>query len=188
MNSESANIRFVTVRSGSVFPCGRRSDDGTRLTEAQRRVEPQSHHYSGREVRAEYARERVSMVLFPSGSFVAPVYYALAVVIAADGGDLFVAPARFGISRSGLTDHSGGHALHCGQPDQHCRQFAIIPKCSQFWRYQLSMFQLARFLTSAAACRLISKLPKITPPPAPRESRQKIRACRRSPLPCRATQ
>ena len=54
---------------------------------------------------------------------VAPFYYASCRHHAADGGDLtrrdyrLSRPARFGAAGSGLSDHSGGHALPRCQPD-----------------------------------------------------------------------
>lgn len=73
---------------------------------------------------------------------VAPVYYASCGHHAADGGDLtrrdyrLSRPARFGAAGSGLSDHSGGHALPRCQPGCHdlCRyRAARTPVRADVW-------------------------------------------------------
>ncbi len=78
---------------------------------------------------------------------VAPVYYASCGHHAADGGDLtrrdyrLSRPARFGAAGSGLSDHSGGHALPRCQPGCHdlCRyRAARTPVRADVWPEQMS--------------------------------------------------
>lgn len=73
---------------------------------------------------------------------VAPVYYASCGHHAADGGDLtrrdyrLSRPARFGAAGSGLSDHSGGHALPRCEPGCHelCRyRAARTPVRADVW-------------------------------------------------------
>lgn len=73
---------------------------------------------------------------------VAPVYYASCRHHAADGGDLtrrdyrLSRPARFGVAGSGLSNHSGGHALSRCEPGCHdlCRyRAARTPVRADVW-------------------------------------------------------